>query len=202
MSLQTDDGGGPGKRTPFEPKPLSTNFGTPPAHKAAIWAKRKAEHKPPPRVVSLIREIGALAKQLRNRGISREDLQNIVASVAVVNRFEHLECLSVQTLQKVKEAMESYAEKSARAITLRHGQKTYDFWTPERIRNSNLTGGYYSFYFAHFSPRFTYTSFGFEPTELHKISADEVADILAAQGYKHSFYRRKAIVLVSAFKKY
>ena len=49
------DGGGPGKRTPFTERPLNTDFGTPPADKAALWARRKAEYKTPVEVAKLVK---------------------------------------------------------------------------------------------------------------------------------------------------
>lgn len=96
-------------------------FGTPPAHKAAIWAKRKEEHKPPPRVVSLIREIGALAKQLKKRGTDADSIREMVSEIAVVDRFEHLGCLSVQTLERIRQRLDAEMESQ-----LRHAVKTFN----------------------------------------------------------------------------
>lgn len=119
--MRVDDGGGPGKRTEFTPKPISLNFGTPPAHKAAIWAQRKAEHEIPPRVASLTREIGGLARQLKRGGADTQAIRQMVSEIAVVDRFEHLDCLSVQTLERIRQRLDDELE-----IQLRHAVKTFN----------------------------------------------------------------------------
>ena len=97
------DGGGPGKRTPFTERPLNTDFGTPPADKAALWARRKAEYKTPVEVAKLVKEIGGLAKQLKSTGVDTQSIRQMVSEIAVIDRFEHLDCLSVQTLERIKQ---------------------------------------------------------------------------------------------------
>lgn len=201
--MRVDDGGGPGKRGgPFTPRPLNLEFGTPPAHKAAIWAQRKAEHKTPPRVASLTREIGGLAKQLKKGGTDADSIREMVSEIAVVDRFEHLDCLSVQVLERVRRALEKYLAIMESAVPIEHGKREYHFFSPYKIRNMKLTARYHCFYFAHDNSKFKRTKFGFEPAASQKINSDEVREILRDQGYSSKFYKRKAVTMVSAFKKY
>lgn len=167
-----------------------------------LWAKRKAEHVTPPQVAALVKEIGGIARQLRRRGVSAEEIRAIVAEVAVVDRFEHLDVLSVQVLERVRQALERYLAIMEAAAPIEHGKREYHFFSPYKIRNMKLTARYHCFYFAHDSSKFKRTKFGFEPAASQKINSDEVREILRNQGYSSKFYTRKAVTMVSAFKKY